>query len=240
MNQLTTMTTTSIMNEFSPEAQGKCAEIMHDTRRTVFASRDLYKLLLFSGHLKDDQEYSDVINDVKFMMMLKDYMASNLDKDKSTSLYGLGLISEYDLYWKVDTDQELCMFFKEQSLTITTDQMIMLKNERRLAKRFVTETRTNVLMNMGIPDTPLTKKQQEQYLVKSNEQIQSDIAKRADKNLQSKLKKRKVINDEAEELVEKDVEVMSVSETASTSTSSVPKKFSSTRCKLLLLFFYFV
>jgi hypothetical protein len=122
------MTTTSDMNEFSPEAKAKCAEIMDDVRHALRASRDLYKLLLLSGHIKDDQEYPDVINDAKFMIMLKDYLASNLEKDESDSLYGKGFISEYDLYWKVNTDQELCQYFKDKGLVITTDQMIMLKN----------------------------------------------------------------------------------------------------------------
>ena len=110
MNQNTMTTTSSNMKEFCSGAQGKLAEIMHDTRRTLFASRELYTLLLFSGHLKDDQEYDDIINDAKFMLMFKNYLASCLEKDKTKSLYGKGMISEFDLYWKVDTNQEMCQY----------------------------------------------------------------------------------------------------------------------------------
>jgi hypothetical protein len=231
MNQFS-RTTTTTMKTFCSGAQSKCANIMHNTRVVVTDSRDLYKFLLISGHLKDDQDYDDVTSDGQFMLVLKDELSSALEKDPAKSLYGNGMISEYDLYYKVDTDLEMCHFFKSKNINLTTDQLIMLKDARADVKRIVTNTRTTVLMHMGIPNTPLTKKQQAQLLTKTDEQITAEINKRIEKNLQSKkndFKKRRIIDDEAVEV--QDVEMDESVSQAGSISATVPKKYATGRCK---------
>ena len=178
------------------------------------------------------------------MMVLKDELASGLEMDPSKSLYGKGMISEYDLYWKVNTDVELCSYFRDKGINLTADQLFMLKNERKDVRRLVTDTRTAVLMNMGIPETPLTKKQQSQLLTKTDEQIQADINKRIEKNLQSKrndAKKRRIIDDEAVEVLDGDdaMDESTLSQAESTSATA-PPKYASSRCKYSFLIFFYL
>ena len=243
MNQFSTTMTT--MKAFCTGAQAKCADIMQNARDVVFGSRDLYKFLIVSGHLKDDQDYDDVTSDGGFMLVLRDELASGLEKDPVKSLYGNGMISEYDLYWKVNTDTELCHFFKSKNINLTTDQFITLKNERRYCKKFVTDTRTTVLMNMGIPETPLTKKEQSQLLTKTDEQIQADINKRIEKNLQSKkndAKKRRIIDDEAVEGLDGDdaMDESTLSSQPESTSGTVPQKYASSRCKFFFCSFFYL
>jgi hypothetical protein len=127
-------------------------------------------------------------------------------------------------------------------MKITADELLMLKKQRRDIKRFVTDTRTNVIMNMGLPDTPLTKKEQSQLLTKTDEQIKEDINKRIQKNLDLKnnSKKRRVIDDEAEEDAEKDKDNIDQDQMSIESpmvTPSAPAKYSSSRCKFFFSFF---
>jgi hypothetical protein len=219
------------MKEFSTEAKEKCARLMYFARNGVFTSRDLYKDLLLSGHLKDTQDYDDIVQDSGFMITLKDTLARSLETDPVKSLYGHGMISEFDLYWKCDTDLELVQHFKDKNITITGDQMVMLREARRDLKRLVTETRSSVVMNFGASGTPLTKQQSKKLLTKTNEQIELEIKNRAEKNLQSKrndAKKRRVIDDEAVDNDAMDESIVSQVESIS---DTVPAKYASSRCK---------
>ena len=237
MNQFNNKMSTT-MKEFSEVAQKQCADLMFYARSGVFASRDLYKDLLISGHLKDDQDYDDIIQDAAFMIMLKDSLAKTLETDPKKSLYGKGMISEYDLYWKCDTDVQLVQHFRNKNVKISADDMVMLKEARRDLKRLVTETRNGTVMNFGATGTPLTKLQSRQLLTKTDEQINTEIEKRAQKNLQSKnnAKKRRVIDDEAEE----DNNNNSIQSNQSNSIQSTPPKYASSRCKYMIGFHAFL
>jgi hypothetical protein len=102
--------------------------------------------------------------------------------------------------------------------------MVMLKQARRDLKRLVTDTRDNTVMNFEVTNTPLTKQQTKQLLTKTDEQINEDIQKRAQKNLdaKNKAKKRRVIDDEPEEITDNSNQ---------STPESVPAKFASSRCK---------
>ena len=221
------------MKEFSGVAKKHCADIMFYSRSGVFASRDLYKDLLLSGQLKDDQDYEDIVQDAPFMIMLKDTLAKTLETDPMKSLYGKGMISEYDLYWKCDTDVQLVQYFRNKNVNISGDDMVILRQARKDLKRLVTETRSNVVIHFGATGTPLTKLQSKQILTKTDEEIDSEIKKRAEKNLQSKnnAKKRRVIDDEAEEIKDNSNE---------SSPESAPPKYASSRCKYMIGFHAFL
>ncbi len=212
------------MKEFSEEAKAKCADLMYYARSGVIGARDLYKMLILSGHLKDSMDYDDIVQDSLFMIMLKDNLAKSLETDPSKSLYGNGMISEYDLYWKVDTDVQLLVHFKNKNINITADQMVMLKKARKDLKRLVTETRDNVVMNFEVTNTPLTKQQTKQLLTKTDQEIETEIKDRAQKNLdaKNKAKKRRVIDDEPEEITDNSNQ---------STPESVPAKYASSRCK---------
>ena len=151
------------------------------------------------------------------------------------------MISEYDLYWKCDTDLDFVQHFKNQNMNITCDDMVMLKEARRDLKRLVTETRSNVVIHFGANGTPLTKQQSKILLTKTNEQINTEIEKRAQKNLQSKnnAKKRRVIDDEAEEDNNDNNSTQSNSN-QSNSIQSTPSKYASSRCKYMIGFHAFL
>jgi hypothetical protein len=207
---------------------------MFYARSGVFASRDLYKELLLSGHLKDTQDYDEIVQDAAFMIMLKDNLAKTLETDPKKSLFGLGMISEYDLFWKCDTDVQLVQHFRNKNIQISGDDMVKLREARRDLKRLVTDTRSNVVMHFGATGTPLTKQQSKILLTKTDEQINIEIEKRAQKNLQSKInaKKRRVIDDEAEETKDNSNQIQS--------SNKSPPKFASSRCKYLIGFHSFL
>ena len=235
MNQFNNKMSTTL-KEFSEVAKKQCADLMFYARSGVFASRDLYKDLILSGHLKDDQDYDDIVQDSAFMIMLKDTLAKTLETDPTKSLYGKGMISEYDLYWKCDTDVQLVQHFRNKNINISGDDMVILRQARKDLKRLVTETRAGVVMNFGVPSTPLTKQQTKQLLTKTDEQIDTEIKNRAQKNLDLKnnAKKRRVIDDETEE------DNNNNNSNQSNSKQSTPPKYASSRCKYMIGFHAFL
>jgi len=202
---------------------------MFYARSGVFSSRDLYKDLVKSGHLQDSQDYDEIVKDSDFMTVLKDQLAQTLEKDPSKSLYGHGLISEYDLYWKCDTDLQLVQYFRAKNSTLSGDDMVMLREARKELKRLVTETRNNVVFHFGVAGTPLTKQQSKNLLTKTDEEIELEVKKRADKNLHAKnnQKKRRITDDESEQDAEEITD--DTSDTNESTSEIVPLKYASSR-----------
>ena len=73
------------------------------------------------------------------------------------------MISEYDLFWKVDTDVQLVQYFRNKNINLTAEHMVMLKQARKDLKLLVTKTRDGTVMNFEVTGTPLTKLQSKHF-----------------------------------------------------------------------------
>lgn len=115
----------------------------------------LRDILMSDGVISDEDSYYTVSDNVPFKSALLKYIASSLPTTVEKSKYGIGLISDFDLYHNMKTDKDMFSFLNKTKLTISDVTTItILKKNRTNQRQWLTRIRNNIISDFELPDTP--------------------------------------------------------------------------------------
>jgi len=175
--------------------------------------------------IKEGASYNDIIGNNLLMKHIRETLANNLSKNPTTSYYGTGVISDWDLFFLCQTDANLSeTISKMKNCDIDDNKKTDLKKKRNQLSRFISNLRDQIILDMDLvgtpdPDEKLTKKP------RTEESVGKELSER-EKRITDKwvnaggpsgigkrrvesgvIKPPKLISDEAQETMECDEEI---------------------------------
>jgi hypothetical protein len=87
--------------------------------------------LVQTGILNADLGYYKIIEDRGILDILFKYLCINLATDINKSQYGLGVVNDYDMFFKCSKDADLVNYIKDARITVDAGQFLALGKKRR-------------------------------------------------------------------------------------------------------------
>ena len=101
-----------------------------------------------NGIIEADATYEEVSKDVKLMKTLLKYLGQGLPDTNEKSNYGLGYLTDHNLYFNGSTDKKLDNLIAY--LHLPHDTVVKLQKKRTALFTFVRKTRNDLLDNMEL------------------------------------------------------------------------------------------
>jgi hypothetical protein len=134
--------------EFSTEAIELCKKITKSSYHTLQLCRELKLMLIDEGVISDMATYQEVIDNKKFCRLLLSYVALGLETDVKLSKYGLCVISDFDLYHRMNTEANFNDEVDKLSIKRESTKYVELKKQRNNLRCFVGHLRDNTIKYM--------------------------------------------------------------------------------------------
>ena len=133
-------------------------------------------------------------------------IALGLSRHPSTSKYGFGCISDYDLFFVCNTADKINKFCKEKNIELTAEEMINYSKDAKCVYQFVTGIRREVFQAFELPGTPPSKKMivkaDKDKKIMDSEDIKDKLVKIGDIKRQERLNGSTNMDTEDDEVLE--------------------------------------
>jgi len=137
------------------ELKHLCKSIVQDAMGIRQKSMAMKEILIAKGVIKPETTYVNLKENHMLMSHLFDAISLGLEEDPSKcSLYGLGLVSDFDLIWNLKEDIKFNTKMKQLCIAVGSIQYTTLYNKRRSLRRYVTKIRDFVIDSFELPETP--------------------------------------------------------------------------------------
>lgn len=137
---------------YSPAAVSICEKLMQSEYNKIKLAEALCKELSDTDIIPCDATYFSIRENNKFMRSFRYYLSSKLPNKLDVSRYGLGLVSDFDLYVNMATDVELKAFMEKHRIDVK--HIDKLKKNRRNLRAWFSRFVESVLIYMNLPETP--------------------------------------------------------------------------------------
>ena len=156
----------------SPVAILLLSEIGKSGVRGAALSKELLNELISCGVVEDTITYDQFKKNIPLNRAMTMYIAMSLsDNITESSMYGLGLVSHFDLYFNMSTDKKLNLWIRDSG--IDPSRADELKQKRQALYAVISRAKQNTIDNfelMGSPDRTQTVTKQT-VKAKMNDQI---------------------------------------------------------------------
>lgn len=149
--------TVCVMSEvvFSPQASQCCVGLVQTALDLKDKAVELRDILLRDGVITDEDSYYTVLENVPLKSAILKYLSAGLPKEANMSRYGAKVVSDFDLYHNMQTDSR----FNDMLDSIKFDyndkkKWLQLKKNRNNIRQWLIRLRTNVILDIDLPETP--------------------------------------------------------------------------------------
>ncbi len=134
-------------------------------------------------------------------------IALGLSHHPSTSKYGFGCISDYDLFFVCNTADKINKFCKEKNIVLSAEEMLNYSKDAKCVYQFVTGIRREVFQAFELPGTPPSKKMivkadKDKKKIYSEDDIKEKLVKIGDIKRQERLNGNTNMDTEDDEVLE--------------------------------------
>ena len=98
--------------------------------------------------VSDDAFFEDVYGNKPLMRTMTRHLANALSDDVTKSIWGLGLVSDHELYFQGKTDDMLNTLLASKGIALTHSKFLDLRKKRTLMFKFVKDTKDQAVINM--------------------------------------------------------------------------------------------
>lgn len=163
--------------KMSAKAIELCKMITQSNYEVLDICRNLRNELEIIGILPDTATYATVKGNTAFCRALLGYVALGLNKTPQTSRYGCGIVSDYDLYHRLDKDAPFNDFCTDTAkIKLNTPEYDQLKKNRANVRRFIGRVRDQTILNFELPETPDVR--ETRSVQKSEKEIEQKVLKK--------------------------------------------------------------
>eukprot|EP01038_Epipyxis_sp_PR26KG_P013574 gene13574-18216_t len=140
-----------------------CQQILNVALQGYTLANDLKKELKKFKILDDDTTYEEFMNKTEVIELLKRYIASGLPnvlnhstENKTGTNYGLGIVTEFDLYHNCRGDAQLnqCINKRENNCVVSNEIFTLLQKNRGYQRKFITRTLQSTILCFDLIATP--------------------------------------------------------------------------------------
>lgn len=182
--------------DFSETAIELCREIVIVDYKKKDLSLKLKAELMRINVIRAEDTYESLLRDNSFMGPFRTNLATYLSDKPETSLYGLKIVSDHDLFHNMSTDRDMRNFLKSKKIKGDMEQlMLALASKRKNLYEWFRRLAKTVIFYMQLPLTPDSSVKKKTNSAKKPRITKDDVRKEAIMQLE-KSKKRKVDDDE--------------------------------------------
>jgi hypothetical protein len=218
---------------FSETAINLCRDIVVVDYKKKDLSLKLKEELMRINVIRAEDTYESLVKDNAFMTPFRAYLSSFLSDDPKASLYGMGIVSDHDLFHNMSTDRDMKAFLKGRKLDKGNLEQLMLAlgSKRKNLYEWFRRMAKSVVFCMQLPLTPDSPNQKKTDSVSKKRRITKEDVKNASGKQLEESKKRKIDDDdEADDEAEPEF-VDKCTEKTKKKTTSSDKSVGSTSSK---------
>jgi hypothetical protein len=122
--------------------------IMGNALKNKKFSEELRKNWENDDLVAEDAFFEDVFGNKPLMRTMTGHLANVLSDDLTTSIWGLGLVTDHELYFQGKTDEMLNTLLASKGIALTHAKFLELRKKRNLVFKFVRDTKDQAVINM--------------------------------------------------------------------------------------------
>lgn len=176
--------------EISEASKGYCCDLVKNFYNRVDLSRKLKESLQNDKIFDEKATYDDLIQNTKFMTNFRLYLSAYLPDSNLYSKYGLGLMSDFDLYHNCKSPKQLEATMA--SYQIDAKRSLDLVSARTNLSSWIRRLSKDIVRLMDLPGTPVPDSRTRKDKRKTAEEVSNKAIK--------KMKTSNLFDDEATEV----------------------------------------
>eukprot|EP01033_Poteriospumella_lacustris_P013327 gene13327-9548_t len=187
---------------FSETAVNLCRDIVAVDYKKKDLSMKLKDELMRINVIRAEDTYESLLKDNAFMTPFRTYLSSFLSDDPKASLYGMGIVSDHDMFHNMATDRDMKAFLKGKKLDKGNLEQLMLAlgSKRKNLYEWFRRMAKSVVFCMQLPLTPdsPTQKKKSDSVSKKRRITKEDVKNASDKQLEESKKRKLDDEDDAD------------------------------------------
>jgi hypothetical protein len=189
--------------QFSADAIGSCSAIVSKYFDLANEAMRLKGILIRDKVITDETSFYQFKDNIDLMTALLLNLSLGLSKSVEQSRYGCQVVSDFDLYHNMSTDQSFSAKLSLSGASFTAEKYLELKRKRNSLRSFLHRLRASVIDLMDLIDTPSREELRAEKAVKRK--TEQDI----EEEIQNRLQKAKIARIEKEHVVQQGLETPS-------------------------------
>lgn len=101
-----------------------------------------------SDFIAENEFFENVYSNKPLMRTMIKHLANGLSESMEQSLYGLGILTDHELYFQGKTDAMLTQLLTSKNILLSHEKFVALSKKRTLLYKFVKDTKDQAVINM--------------------------------------------------------------------------------------------